>query len=89
MMIFPTVAFGQATTYYHEDTFDKTFTQCENPPTFWKDSLDLQKYLTDKLQNEISSTQGQIDISLLITLQAKYNVNQILTILILIWTKQN
>ena len=77
IMIFPTLADGQATTYYHEDTFDKTFTQCENPPTFGKDSLDLQRYLTDKLQNEISSTQGQIDISLLIDTTGKIQCESI------------
>ncbi len=77
IMIFPTIANGQATIYYHEDVFDKTFTQCENPPTFGIDSLDLQRYLTDKLQNEIDSTQGQIDISLLIDTTGKIQCESI------------
>ena len=38
-MIFSKVAFGQTTIYYHEDTFDKTFTKCETPPTFGKAQL--------------------------------------------------
>ena len=77
IVIFSKVAFGQTTTYYHEDTFDKTFTKCENPPTFGKDSLDLQRYLTDKLKNEISRTQGQIDISLLIDTTGKIQCESI------------
>lgn len=77
IMIFSHLAFGQTTTYYHEDTFDKTFIECEKPPTFGKDSLDLQKYLSYKLQKEISATQGRINISLLIDTTGKVQCESI------------
>ena len=71
LLIFSTVAFGQNRTYYHKNTFDKIFTKCEKPPTFGTDSLDLQKYLTDKLQNQISKSDGEIKISVLIDTTGK------------------
>ena len=77
LMIFSHVAFGQKPTYYHEDSFDKTFIECENPPTFGKDSLDLQRYLSSKLQKEISATQGRINISLLIDTTGKVQCESI------------
>lgn len=63
--------YGQTKTYYHNDTFDRTFTKCENPPMFGNDSLDLQKYMADKLQNQITRTIGQIKISILIDTTGK------------------
>ena len=70
---FSTVTFGQIRTYYHKHTFDKTktFTKCENPPTFGTDSLDLQKYLAEKLQNQVSVTEGKIKISVLVDTTGK------------------
>ena len=71
LLIFSTVAFGQNRTYYHKNIFDRIFTKCEKPPTFGTDSLDLQKYLIDKLQNQISKTDGEIKISVLIDTSGK------------------
>jgi hypothetical protein len=66
LLIFSTVTFGQNKTYYHPNTFERTYKKCQNPPTFGADSLGLQKYLTDNLQNQVSKTEGQIKISVLI-----------------------
>ena len=70
LLIFSTVT-GQNRIYYHENTFDKTFTKCENPPSFGTDSLAIQKYFEEKLQNEVSKTEGQIKISVLIDTTGK------------------
>ena len=71
LTIFSTSTFGQNKTYYHQNVFDRTFTKCEKPPSFGNDSLDLQKYLSDKLQNQIPKTSGQIKISILIDTSGK------------------
>jgi hypothetical protein len=65
-ILFSTITFGQNKTYYHQNTFDKTFTKCKHPPTFGTDSLVLQKYFAEKLQNQIPKTEGEIKISVLI-----------------------
>ncbi len=71
LLIFSTTTFGQNKTYYHKNTFDRTFTKCQNPPTFGTDSLELQKYLADKLQNQIPKTSGEVKISVLIDTTGK------------------
>ena len=71
LLIFSTVTFGQNKVYYHKNTFDRAFTRCDNPPTFGTDSLALQKYFVETLQNQISKTEGQIKIGALIDTAGK------------------
>jgi hypothetical protein len=66
-----TLAFGQTKTYYHRNPFGKTFTKVLKAPTFGADSLELKKYLTDKLQNQLSETAGEIKVGLLIDSSGK------------------
>jgi hypothetical protein len=71
LVIFATITFGQNKTYYHKNNFNITWTECENPPTFGADSLSLQKYFEEKLQNQISKTKGQIKIAVIIDTTGK------------------
>jgi hypothetical protein len=71
LVIFSNATLAQKRIYYHKNTFDRTFTKCENPPKYGNDSLDLQKYFSDKLHNEIPNTAGQIKISILIDTSGK------------------
>ena len=69
--VFSATSFGQSKTYYHPNTFDRTFTKCQNPPTFGTDSLALQKYLANQIHDQISKTEGQTKISVLIDTTGK------------------
>ncbi len=70
-LLISTVAFGQNKRYYHKNTFDKVFSNCQYPPTFGTDSTALQNYLSEKLQNQISRTSGSINIGVLIDTSGK------------------
>ena len=72
------ITLGQNKIYYHKNIFEATFTKCENPPIFGKDSIDLQKYLSEKLQSQILKTTGTIDVSLLIDKTGKISCESIL-----------
>lgn len=64
-------ASAQKRVHYQNSPFENTFTKCQKPPTFGKDSLSLQTFFSDKLQNQIVNTAGQIKISLFIDTAGK------------------
>jgi hypothetical protein len=73
LLFVATIAIGQTKTYvtknrtyYHRNPFEKTFTKVQKIPTFGTDSSALKNYLTGKLKNQISQTQGEIMVGLLI-----------------------
>ena len=70
LMILSGTSKGQ-TTYYHENPFERTFTKSEQPPTFGATSLELKKYLTEKLQEQIKSTNGKVQIGIYIDTTGK------------------
>jgi hypothetical protein len=53
-------------TYYHRNPFDKTFTKVQQSPGFGVDSLALKSYFVNQLKKQISQTEGQIKVGLLI-----------------------
>lgn len=70
MMRYESSEHGQKKTYYHKNTLTERLQDAKTHP-FETDSLKLQKYLADKLQNQIFKTSGEIKISVLIDTTGK------------------
>ena len=71
LLILANETIAQNKIFFHKNTFDKTFTNCTNPPEFGSDSSHLKKYFEEKLQDQISKTHGQIKIGVLIDTAGK------------------
>lgn len=71
MLIFFCAITAYAQNNSQPEIYEKTFTKCEHPPTFGDDSLALQTFFVNKLQNQIANSNGQIKISLIIDTAGK------------------